>query len=103
MQKFKNDFDLTFYSHTGNRTSSGVYPKAGRTVAVDKNVIPLGTLIYIEGFGLRIAEDTGGDIKGNRLDLFVDSKEEAIKLGRRTAKVFFIDGINENLYNKKEL
>ncbi len=99
-----NDFDLTFYTHTGNRTASGVYPKVGRTVAVDKKIIPLGSILYIEGYGILIAEDTGGDIKGNRLDIFVDTKEEAIKLGRKQAKVYIlstgIDSIEENLYNK---
>ena len=99
-----NDFDLTFYTHTGNRTASGVYPKAGRTVAVDKSVIPLGSILYVEGYGILIAEDTGGDIKGNRLDIFVDMKEEAVKLGRKQAKVYIlntgIDSIEENLYNK---
>ena len=97
-----DDFDLTFYTHTGNRTASGVYPKAGRTVAVDKNVIPLGTMIYVEGYGIMVAEDTGGDIKGKRLDVFVNTKEEAIKLGRKKAKVYLLDDIKENLYNKGE-
>ena len=100
--KLIDNFELTFYTHTGNRTASGVYPKAGRTVAVDKNVIPLGTMIYVEGYGLYVAEDTGGDIKGKRLDVFVDTKEEAIKLGRKTAKVYLLDDIKENLYNKVE-
>lgn len=84
---------LTFYTHTGNRTATGVYPKAGRTVAVDTNYIPHGTVLYIEGVGIRIAEDTGGKIKGNRLDVFVDTKEEAIKKGVRKAKVHVIKGV----------
>lgn len=94
-----DEFELTFYMHTGNRTASGIYPKAGRTVAVDKNIIPLGTMIYVEGYGIMVAEDTGGDIKGKRLDVFVDTKEEAVKLGRKKAKVFLLDGVKENLYN----
>lgn len=98
----KDNFELTFYTHTGHRTASGVYPKAGRTVAVDKNVIPLGTMIYVEGYGLFVAEDTGGDIKGKRLDVFVDTKDEAIKLGRKSAKVYLLDDIKENLYNKED-
>ena len=84
------DHIVTFYTHTGNRTATGVYPKAGRTVAVDTKYIPHGTVLYIEGIGLRIAEDTGGDIKGNRLDVFVDSKEEAIKKGFKKAKVHIL-------------
>lgn len=91
--KFIGDHILTFYTHTGNRTASGVYPKAGRTVAVDTRYIPHGTILYIEGIGFRIAEDTGGDIKGNRLDVFVDSKEEAIRKGVKKAKVHVVKGI----------
>ena len=79
---------LTFYTHTGYRTASGVYPKAGRTVAVDTRFIPHGTVLYIEGIGIRVAEDTGGDIKGNRLDVFVDTKQEAIQKGVKKAKVY---------------
>lgn len=90
--EFLGDHILTFYTHTGNRTASGVYPKAGRTVAVDTKYIPHGTVLYIEGVGLRIAEDTGGDIKGKRLDVFVDTKEEAIKKGVKKAKVHVIKG-----------
>lgn len=87
------DHVVTFYTHTGNRTATGVYPKAGRTVAVDTKYIPHGTVLYIEGIGLRIAEDTGGDIKGNRLDVFVDTKDEAIKKGVKKAKVHIIKGM----------
>lgn len=87
------DHVVTFYTHTGNRTATGVYPKAGRTVAVDTRYIPHGTVLYIEGIGLRIAEDTGGDIKGNRLDVFVDTKDEAIKKGVKKLKVHIIKGM----------
>lgn len=93
--EYLGDHVLTFYTHTGNRTASGVYPKAGRTVAVDTKYIPHGTVLYIEGVGLRIAEDTGGDIKGNRLDVFVDTKEEAIKKGVKKAKVHVIKGVKK--------
>ena len=87
------DHVVTFYTHTGNRTATGVYPKAGRTVAVDTKYIPHGSVLYIEGIGLRIAEDTGGDIKGNRLDVFVDTKDEAVKKGVKKAKVHIIKGL----------
>ena len=99
-------FELTFYTHTGNRTASGIYPRAKRTIAVDTRIIPLGSLVYVKGYGILIAEDTGADIKGNRLDIFVNTKEEAVKLGRKQAEVYLldrsIDGIQENLYNKDE-
>lgn len=82
--------ELTFYTHTGNKTAIGKYPKSSHTVAVDKNIIPLGSILYIEGYGIKVAEDTGGDIKGTRIDVFVDTKEQAIKLGRKQAKVYLL-------------
>lgn len=86
--EYLGEFETTHYSHTGNRCSTGVYPKVGRTVAVDPKVIPYGTYIYVEGYGVRIAEDCGGAIKNNRLDVFVDSHQEAIQLGRKKVKVW---------------
>ena len=67
-------YEITFYTHTGNNTSSGVYPKINRTVAVDNSIIPYGTVLYIKSHGVFIAEDTGADIKGHRLDIFLDTK-----------------------------
>lgn len=86
--EYLGEFDTTHYSHTGNRCSTGVYPKAGRTVAVDPKIIPYGTYLYVEGYGVLICEDCGGDIKGNRLDVFVNSHNEAIKLGRKKVRVW---------------
>ena len=84
------EYELTFYTHTGNKTSSGVYPKINRTVAVDTSIIPYGTVLYIKGYGLYIAEDSGADIKGHRLDIFLDTKEECIKKGRVKADIYII-------------
>lgn len=86
--EYLGEFMTTFYTHTGNRCSTGVYPKVGRTIAVDPKKIPYGTYLYVEGHGVYIAEDTGGDIKGHRLDIFVNSREEAIQLGRKKVKVW---------------
>lgn len=61
-------------------TASGSYPKAGRTIAVDPKVIPLGTQVWVEGHGWRVAEDTGGLIKGDRIDIMVDTYEEALEV-----------------------
>lgn len=65
------------------RTKTGAVPQVGRTVAVDPRVIPLGTRLHIEGIGVRIAEDTGRDIKGRRIDLFVHSTAEGRRFGVR--------------------
>ena len=61
----------------GMPTASGTPITPGRTIAVDPSVIPLGTSVYIEGIGTRIAEDTGGAIKGNRIDLAVSDHSES--------------------------
>lgn len=66
-------FWTTGYVWTGNRTSSGLWPRAGETVAVDRSLIPFGSRIHIAGVGWRVAEDTGGAIQGFRLDVFEPS------------------------------
>jgi len=69
------------------RTATGTVPTAGRTVAVDPHVIPLGSKIHIEGVGERIAEDSGGSIKGKKLDLFLPSVEHCRRFGVRLRNV----------------
>jgi len=68
-------------------TATGTQATAGRTIAVDPKVIPLGTEVIIDGQSY-IAEDTGGAIKGNKIDIFCDSHEEAINRGRITREVW---------------
>ncbi|KUO52864.1 MAG: hypothetical protein APF76_14655 [Desulfitibacter sp. BRH_c19] len=80
----------TAYTHTGSPTSTGVMPKRG-TIAVDPSIIPLGREVFVEGYGLAIAQDIGGSIKGNRIDVFVDTNEEARKWGIKTVKVYLLD------------
>jgi len=60
-------------------------------VAVDPRIIPLGTRLYIEGYGYAIAGDTGGAIKNFRIDLGYNSRSEAMKFGRREVKVYILD------------
>lgn len=80
----------TAYTHTGNNTYTGVYPHVG-TVAVDPAVIPLGSRLWIEGYGYGIAQDTGGLIQGKRVDLFMDTVAQCRSWGRRTVKVYVLD------------
>ena len=64
-------------------TASGKEAEAGRTVAVDPRYIPYGTEVVIDG-QTYIAEDCGGAIKGDRIDLFFDSHSEAESFGKQT-------------------
>lgn len=69
----------------GPYTASGTRLRPG-VVAVDPSVIPLGTKLYIEGYGYAVAEDTGGAIKGMKIDLFMDSAS-AHQFGRQNVVV----------------
>lgn len=73
-------------------TASGTQMKAGRTIAVDPDYIPLGSRVFIEGMGEYIAEDTGSAIKGKIIDIYFDSHEEAWDFGRQQIKLKVIGG-----------
>ncbi|MBD5644626.1 hypothetical protein HYH96_12105 [Clostridium botulinum] len=73
---------------SGNGTNRN--PNGYSTIAVDPRVIPLGARVYVEGYGYAIAHDTGGDIKGNRIDLFMNSEAECNSWGRRSVKVYIL-------------
>lgn len=64
-------------------TASGKHTQQGRTVSADINVLPMGTVIYIDGVGERVVEDTGSAIKGFKLDLFIEDLKEARQFGRK--------------------
>ena len=66
-------------------------PNGLSTIAVDPNVIPLGTKVYVSGYGLEIAADTGGAIKGNIIDVFLNSYEECYSWGRRQVTVQILE------------
>ena len=78
---------ITAYTHTGRKTSTGVWPKIG-TVAVDKSVIPYGTKMYIPGYGFGVAQDTG--VSGNHIDVFFDTEAECIQFGRKRDRTIYI-------------
>lgn len=73
-----------------NTTATGSAVRRG-LVAVDPNVIPLGTRLYIPGYGNAIAADVGGSIKGNRIDLAFDTHGEALQFGRQEIVVYIIE------------
>lgn len=96
-----NDFLLTAYAisprDTGKEpdspqygiTYSGTRAKPGRTVAVDPHVIPIGTMLWIEGIGIRYAEDIGGAIKGNHIDVLLKSDDDALRFGvKRHVRIY---------------
>lgn len=71
-------------------TKMGTVARYG-VVAVDPNVIPLGTRVYIPGYGVAVAEDTGGDILGNRIDLCMEDYNSCMAFGRRTVPVYILE------------
>ncbi len=78
------------------KTATGRKPQYG-VIAVDPKVIPLNSNLYVEStdgtwvYGNCVAGDTGGAIKGNKIDLFFNTYEECIQFGRRQAKVYILD------------
>lgn len=76
----------------GTMTATGVKAREGRTIAVDPKKIPYGTKLEIEGVGVRVAEDCGGAIKGNKIDLYFDTHQEVLNFGRQTKQVTMLKG-----------
>lgn len=97
---YLGDFTITYYCTEnyphicggGGTTASGTQVTPYQTAAVDTSVIPFGTKLYIEGVGYRIAEDRGGAVKGNKIDLAVTTHGEALSLGvDRSVKVYIVE------------
>lgn len=97
--EYQGKFTVTYYCGedyphicgTGNGvTSSGAKAFAGVTVAADPNVFPTGSYIYIEGVGMRVVQDTGGGIKGNKLDVYVDTHNEALENDVKNVGVWLV-------------
>lgn len=75
-------------------TSTGLHLKRNpdlKVIAVDPSVIKLGTKVYVEGYGYAIAGDTGGEIKGNKIDVFFSSTSEAYKWGRKNVTIKILE------------
>jgi uncharacterized protein YabE (DUF348 family) len=90
--RFSRAYDMvaTAYTHTGYNTSTGIRPYVG-VVAVDPSVIPMGSRLYVEGYGYGRAMDKGSAIKGNRIDVFMDTQSQALSWGRRSVKVYLLE------------
>lgn len=85
--------EATAYTWGGGatgHTSVGLWPKRG-IVAVDPRVIPYYTKLYIPGYGMAIAGDTGSAIVGTRIDLFMDSLYECFQWGRRDVEIYILE------------
>lgn len=72
------------FTATGHRVARGI-------VAVDPRVIPLGSRVYVDGYGHARALDVGGAIKGNRIDVFFPSEADCRRWGVRSVKVYILD------------
>jgi 3D (Asp-Asp-Asp) domain-containing protein len=73
-------------------TASGREVEHG-IVAVDRTLIPLGTRLYVDGYGFAIAADVGGAIRGYKIDLFMEDLGDALRFGRRHIYVWVLDNI----------
>lgn len=76
------------------RTATGIDLKANpnaKVIAVDPSFIPLGTKVYVEGYGYAVAADTGGSVKGQKIDVFFSTKAEAYRWGSKQVKIKIIN------------
>jgi 3D (Asp-Asp-Asp) domain-containing protein len=81
---------LSCAPYADGRTATGHIAGFG-VCAVDPNVIPLGTEVWVEGYGYALACDTGGAIRGNRIDMCFNTRSEALRWGRRNVLVYILD------------
>lgn len=98
--------EATAYCY-GTITKTGTSPVEGRTIAVDPDVIPLGSEVLVscdtwpEINGIYIAEDTGGRIKGNIIDVYMVDRGQCLKWGRRQVEVKIIEEVEVEDGTKK--
>lgn len=85
---YLGEYELTAYEWTGEVCANGNYPSCSYTVGC--NSLPLGTKIYIEGYGEYVVEDRG-DMPDNVIDIYMEYYDTCIQFGRRTANVYLID------------
>ncbi|MBQ7936067.1 MAG: 3D domain-containing protein, partial [Clostridia bacterium] len=91
---YKKVVSMTATAYSAGGTTATGRPAQWGVVAVDPKVIPLGTTVYVETsdgkyiYGTAVAADTGGAIKGNKIDICVNTRSEAYSFGRRTVNVY---------------
>ncbi|WLR52805.1 stalk domain-containing protein [Bacillus tianshenii] len=94
--KVQAEYTMTSTAYTANCegcsgiTRTGINLKENpdkKVVAVDPDVIPLGSKVWVEGYGTAVAGDIGSAIQGNKIDVFIPSREEALQYGRKQVKV----------------
>ncbi len=71
----------------GALTAAGTHPVAGHVAAADPRVLPLGSIVWIEGLGQRQIQDVGGGVRGRHLDVYVNDCREARAWGRQRRRV----------------
>ena len=73
---------------TDGITRNGDKAQEGITIAADWSVLPEGTKVYVDDLGWRIVQDTGGAVKGNRIDIYFDSEQQAKQFGKQQLEVY---------------
>lgn len=71
-------------------TASGAVAQEGVTIAADWDVLPPGTVVYIDGLGERVVQDRGGAIKGNAVDIYFEDHHEALVFGRQAVRLYIV-------------
>ncbi|MBS4912540.1 MAG: peptidoglycan-binding protein [Veillonella sp.] len=94
--EYKKAISMNASAYSADDPGNSAYTARGNLlkrgyVSVDPDVIPLGTAVYVEGYGYAVADDIGGAIVGNRIDLAMDSHGEAINYGRQTVMVYILN------------
>ena len=88
---YKEKFEVRAFAYTGGgNTATGTRARVG-AIAVDPDVIPLGTRVHVEGYGSAVAEDTGGAyIQGRSIDLYMNSKAACYSWGKRYVTIYIL-------------
>lgn len=93
--KYKNVLEVEASAYSAYDPGNGSYTANGNKlrrglIAVDPAVIPLGTEVFVEGYGYAVADDVGGAINGHKIDVAMESREEAIQFGRKKVNIYIL-------------